>query len=213
MCKPYTYLIGWTEQNIYYYGSKYGADADPETFWKTYFTSSRYVHEAVELYGGPDVIQIRKTFSDPHKALEWEQRVLCRLNVLREDRWLNKNVGGRVYQKSLSESHRNNIAKANSKPKDERGRLACAENSKKAAQKRLGQKDSEDTKRKRNKSLREYHQKAKELGITRKKRKKFIIEDKIYNGIDEVANAFDITVPTIYNRLKSDKFPEWSRYE
>lgn len=86
----YTYLIGWKNLNKWYYGVKYSKDSDPEKFWKEYFTSSIYVERMRQQYGEPDVIQIRKTFSDPQKARLWEHKVLKRMNVVINENWLNK---------------------------------------------------------------------------------------------------------------------------
>lgn len=98
--QPFTYLVGWSKLGLYYYGSmsrKRGPTANPDVFWKIYFTSSKYVEELRQVHGEPDVIQIRKTFDCGKKCRVWEQKVLRRLNVLSKDNWLNKNVGGTFY--------------------------------------------------------------------------------------------------------------------
>lgn len=96
--KAFTYLIGWTSKNVWYYGVKYKRDCRIEDLFQTYFTSSKYVHEAILSWGMPDVIQIRKTFTSVKKSLLWEQKVLKRLKVLTDnkDKWLNKNIGGAI---------------------------------------------------------------------------------------------------------------------
>ena len=70
----YTYLIGWSHCNKWYYGVKYSKNSNPDELWKTYFTSSEYVTEFRELNGEPDVILIRKQFDDPQKARLWEHK-------------------------------------------------------------------------------------------------------------------------------------------
>ena len=85
----YTYLIGWTEHNIWYYGSKYSKNADPELFWKKYWTSSEHVTEFRKLQGEPDVIQIRRTFDCPKKTVVWEGKVHKRMGCRLSPRWLN----------------------------------------------------------------------------------------------------------------------------
>lgn len=42
------------------------------------------------MYGEPNVIQIRKTFTCSNKAREWENKVLKRMNVINDPKWLNK---------------------------------------------------------------------------------------------------------------------------
>lgn len=91
---PYTYLIGWSKHNKWYYGVRYRRGCNPSDLWNPYKTSSRYVHEFVKMYGDPDIIQVRKTFNESKSAHLYEQRVLNRLNVLSSDKWLNQGVGG-----------------------------------------------------------------------------------------------------------------------
>jgi hypothetical protein len=86
----YTYLIGWSDKNIFYYGVRYAKKSDPNELWKTYFTSSKYVKSFREKNGDPDIIQIRKTFNDKKAAILWEHKVLKRLNVVKDEKWLNK---------------------------------------------------------------------------------------------------------------------------
>lgn len=89
--QPYTYLIGWTNHNKWYYGVRYAANANPNDLWKTYFTSSKYVKKFIGEYDNPDIIQIRKIFQSKQSAILWEQKVLQRLNVRHDDKWLNIN--------------------------------------------------------------------------------------------------------------------------
>lgn len=88
--KPYTYLIGWSNLNLWYYGVKYSKGCHPDQFWNSYFTSSKYVKQTRKEFGEPDVIQIRKVFEDSKKARSWENKVLKRMGVVKDSRWLNK---------------------------------------------------------------------------------------------------------------------------
>ena len=92
--KPYTYLIGWSHLNKFYYGVRYAQDCHPSDFWNKYFTSSKYVAECREEHGEPDIVQIRKTFDLREQAIDWENKVLTRMKVLHREDFLNKNVGG-----------------------------------------------------------------------------------------------------------------------
>jgi hypothetical protein len=87
---PYTYLIRWTQLNISYYGVRYAQDCDPGDLWNPYKTSSKYVAEFIARYGEPDVIQVRKTFTDVSVAQNWEHRVLKRARAVSSDKWLNR---------------------------------------------------------------------------------------------------------------------------
>jgi|LakMenEpi03Aug12_release.lakeMendotaPanAssembly.Ray.scaffolds.fasta_scaffold738595_1 hypothetical protein len=88
--KPYTYLVGWPEYNIWYYGVRYSQDCDPSDLWKPYKTSSAHVKKFVSENGDPTVIQVRKVFDNEIQARLWEHRVLKRLKVVGDARWLNK---------------------------------------------------------------------------------------------------------------------------
>jgi hypothetical protein len=88
---PYTYIIGWSQHDTWYYGVRYSVTASPNDLWKTYFTSSDYVKNFRKQYGEPDVVSIRRTFDTKDKAISWEHKVLRRMRVKLSDRWLNKN--------------------------------------------------------------------------------------------------------------------------
>jgi len=90
---PYTYLIGWSKQDLWYYGCQYGCSAHPSNLWTSYFTSSKTLHQLRATLGEPDVIQVRRTFTTALAALEWESRVLKRMNATFSPRWINKHNG------------------------------------------------------------------------------------------------------------------------
>jgi len=56
MSTPYTYLIGWTAHNKFYYGARWSNDCDPSDLWQTYFTSSRHVKRFRDEHGEPDIV-------------------------------------------------------------------------------------------------------------------------------------------------------------
>ena len=93
MSVPYVYLVGWKFHNIYYVGRQTRKGCSPDKFWKSYFTSSKVVKECVEKYGKPDIIEIRKTFDDIEKCKIYESKILRRLKVSSNDKWLNKKEG------------------------------------------------------------------------------------------------------------------------
>lgn len=79
MTTPYTYLIGWTNQRMFYYGVQWKRDCSPSNLWSSYFTSSKHVKAFRALYGEPDIISIRKTFSSSSEARTYESKVLKRM--------------------------------------------------------------------------------------------------------------------------------------
>ena len=90
----YTYLIGWSGLNKFYYGAQWNKNADPSALWKTYFTSSTAVKRFRETHGEPDVIMIRRTFGDEAtKCRDWEERVLRRARKDASKKWLNRSAG------------------------------------------------------------------------------------------------------------------------
>jgi len=116
---PYTYLIGWSDQQKYYYGVRYKNNCNPSDLWVTYFTSSKHVKIFREHYGEPDIIEIRKTFVDKKTALLWEQKVLKKLKIKTNNKWLNVAIGmpsfekrkhSEEYKKHMSEIMKNRDA-------------------------------------------------------------------------------------------------------
>jgi hypothetical protein len=85
----------------------YQTGCHPDDLWKTYFTSSKVVAKYRMEYGEPDVIKIRKTFNTKLAAIEWEEKVLKRLNVLKNSKWINNNVAGGIV---LTEEGRKKIS-------------------------------------------------------------------------------------------------------
>jgi hypothetical protein len=95
---PYGYFIGWPKLNKFYYGVKFGIGANPETFWKTYFTSSELVSQYRQQYGEPSLIEVRKIFNPDRYgsvvyaqevAIRHENKVIRRMNMVAEGRFLN----------------------------------------------------------------------------------------------------------------------------
>ena len=87
---PYTYLIGWSHHRKYYYGVRYAKNCHPSDLWTKYKTSSKYVKEACNVWGEPNVVQVRKVFTTRIEAMNWEYRVLKRLQVIKNSQWINK---------------------------------------------------------------------------------------------------------------------------
>ena len=68
--ESYTYLIGWSKLNKWYYGVRYANKIIAENdLWVKYFTSSRHVKNFRKIHGEPDIIKIRKKFNKKEKAI------------------------------------------------------------------------------------------------------------------------------------------------
>lgn len=89
----YTYLLRHIPTNTFYYGVRFAEGCHPDEFWKSYFTSScTIIPKLREQYGDDSFeFKIRKTFECKQKAIEWENKVLRRMNVVgKPNIWLNK---------------------------------------------------------------------------------------------------------------------------
>jgi hypothetical protein len=111
--KPYTYLIGWSNLNKYYYGVRYAKKCHPSDLWTKYFTSSKTVKMLRATYGNPDVIEVRKVFDSVEKAISWETSVISKMNMLHEEKWLNMNCAGAIYISHFSKEHKQKISESN----------------------------------------------------------------------------------------------------
>lgn len=94
---PYTYLIGWSQLDTWYYGVQFGTGCHPDKLFfeekrskQSYNTSSRYVDRFVKEHGQPDIVQIRHIFETPKAALNWESTVIRRMGMVKSSRFLNK---------------------------------------------------------------------------------------------------------------------------
>lgn len=105
----YTYLIGWSRHNKWYYGVRYAEGCSITDLWNTYFTSSKYVQEFRNMHGEPDIVQIRKIFKNKKNALRCENRVIRQLKLYENENFLNKSYSGSIFydndvRRKISES-------------------------------------------------------------------------------------------------------------
>lgn len=91
---PYTYLIGWSRLGIWYFGVRWASGCSPADLWSTYFTSSVAVKKFRNLNGEPDVVEIRRVFTSADTARMWEFKLLRRMKVTNDPKWLNRSIGG-----------------------------------------------------------------------------------------------------------------------
>lgn len=217
---PYTYLIGWSDRDLWYYGCRYSADCNPSDLWKTYFTSSIYVKEMIEQYGDPDVIQIRRKFDDRMKCRIWESKVLRRMNAARDVRWLNRHDGSEKFIPpiTVSEKTRRKISKSSKGQKRpnrtkehcmnisraKKGMKFTEEQRKKMSEIRsgkgnpnYGKKTSDETKQK----IREGQ-----------KKRPFFVGDKRFEYLRDAMEEFKLnSIQAVKHRLdsRSYKYTEW----
>ena len=151
MNQPYTYLIGWSAQQKYYYGVRYSLNCNPTDLWVKYFTSSPTVKAMRLIYGEPDVLQIRKIFFNKQSARLWETKVLRRMKVIRKEEFLNKNDAPAppINNRIMLDLTKEKISASNKgKPKSEEHKKKIREARAKQVNTRKGQRHTEEAKRK-----------------------------------------------------------------
>lgn len=116
---PFTYIIGWSEHKKFYYGKRTAKNCNPDEFWVSYFTSSKYVKNFRKEYGEPDIIRIHKKFpNDPKTCSLFEESYLRRIDAKNKENFLNKHNGGKKFDTtgvSQSEQTKQKISNGNSK--------------------------------------------------------------------------------------------------
>jgi hypothetical protein len=92
----YTYLIGWTSQDRWYYGYRSQNKKPPrEDLWKEYFTSSKVVSAFRLEHGEPDIIVVVKEFETTEEAYTHEKLLIETSGAVRSSRYLNRgSIGG-----------------------------------------------------------------------------------------------------------------------
>ena len=105
----YTYLIGWSAHNLWYYGVRYSKNSKPDDLLQTYFTSSNFVKDYIVKLGLPDIKEVRRVFNTKEQAIIWEHKVLRRMKVVKKNNWINKTDNKAI----CSDSEKANKARIN----------------------------------------------------------------------------------------------------
>ena len=123
-----------------------------------------------------------------------------------QDRVAWKVLSGQI---GFDEAIRQAQVEANSGPKTGRRLEAARENAKLGMEARRGMKDTPEVNAKRSKSLKELFKRNPEA-FKRPQYNKIVIGDDIeYPSCNDAASTLGISRQTVYNRVKSDKFPGW----
>jgi len=109
--QPYTYLIGWSNLDRWYCGCRYAHTnsnnlANPSDLWITYFTSSKIVHQFRKQHGEPDVIEVRMIFKTKEQTMKCEEKVLTKLDAVKNEKWLNRANNGKQFNNTSEETRR-----------------------------------------------------------------------------------------------------------
>lgn len=121
---PFTYLVGWSSENVFYIGCRYCKNCAPSDLGTKYFTSSTIVRRKWA-QNPPDIVKVLLTFDSVAAAVAWEYTALLHLDATITPQLLNKSVGGRLFvsgpktaatrekmRKPKSNEHRAKIAAA-----------------------------------------------------------------------------------------------------
>ena len=95
----YTYLVGRSRLDVWYYGVRTAKASSPADLWVTYFTSSHRVKAFRAAHGEPDVVQVRQVFDNREAALGGASHRSPRRGL--EPRWLNAQNAGRALNSGL----------------------------------------------------------------------------------------------------------------
>lgn len=127
----HTYLLGWRDQDLWYYGFRAANRVRPEDdLCKVYFTNSIYVKAKIRELGLPDVIRVHKRFASKQEARAYESKFLTRVGAVRSSRWLNRHNGSSEFVPGdvVTATHRQKISKANmGKKRSEEARRKMSE--------------------------------------------------------------------------------------
>lgn len=140
---PYTYLIGWSKHQKFYYGVRYARGCHPDDLWVKYFTSSAPVQKFRVEHGEPDIITVRRTFQSIDDAREWEHVVLRRMKVVLREDFFNRTHGKSITMlgKKQPESMKRRLSEMfKGKP----GRTWTSEQKQKASASHMGMKFSDE---------------------------------------------------------------------
>lgn len=86
----FTYHLYHRPTNMNYYGARWKKGCNPKDLFTTYFTSSKKVLKLIEEYGINSFdVKVRKLFDTKDDCIRWESKVLLRLGVPKNSKWLN----------------------------------------------------------------------------------------------------------------------------
>ena len=99
---PFTYVITHILSGRRYYGCRYKKGCTPSDLWHTYFTSSKYIKDLIRTDTSASfTVEVRKIFQSIDKCLEWEHRVLRKLNAKDNPHWFNEHNGGKKFSNTI----------------------------------------------------------------------------------------------------------------
>lgn len=210
--QPYTYLIGWSKHDRWYYGVRFAKGCNPSDLWVKYFTSSKLVARCRAIYGEPDVIDVRKTFATKTEAIDWEAKVLVRMGVVQQHKWLNCSHARQNHDKIdqtkrdvstfkttefKARQKQNNITRYQSGAVDMSYRQSDAYRHNQSVQTQQKYKQGLKTPTSKDCTSGQFTKRA------------VSVAGQVYATLSKAASAHGISVKSAYNRVNKDTWPEW----
>jgi hypothetical protein len=88
---PFTYSVTHKKTGIHYYGSRYCKGCSPDDLFKTYFTSSKIIHDLIKTEGIDGfLIKIRRKFKDDLSCIAHENKFLKRVDAKNNPKFFNR---------------------------------------------------------------------------------------------------------------------------
>ncbi len=158
----FTYLLGWSNLDRWYYGVSFASSRTEEDLWVKYKTSSKHVKQFAELHGDPDVIMVRRRFSSSDKARAWETKVLKRIGVVHSEKWINKTDNKAISSDAAERGRKNrDRAKIGENTRTWYASLSNSEKQKVRDAKRAGMiNKTEEARKRQSEGIRKYQQEA-----------------------------------------------------
>lgn len=194
-----TYKVTFPDKGFYYFGKHSTRDLTDG-----YSGSGRIVRELISSGETFDVelIALHNTNNDAY----------LHEKLLISDKWkldsscINLKPGGRnrfVFGIPRDPSWNRKIGEANRKPRKDKSKVLMA--AKLGSEARRGQKDSEETKARRNAAVSQATRGVPKPYLL----KVYIVNGETFKGIESVKEKYPLSSPTIFSRMKSEKYPTW----
>lgn len=111
---PFVYLLKFLPTGQLYIGSKTSKGSSVNNLWSTYFSSSKVIKALIKEHG-KDAFrsEVRKVFETREEALEYEYRLLKRVDAKMNPKFLNMSYGGKNFSGSTrTKEHQENLTKS-----------------------------------------------------------------------------------------------------
>lgn len=96
--KPYVYCVTFKITGHRYIGVRFAKKCYVGDILEKYFTSSSIVHKLINLYGKDEFsAKVLKVFDSPVEAVNYERRLLLKINAAKNEKFLNESNAGTMH--------------------------------------------------------------------------------------------------------------------